>query len=671
MTKGNCICPGTVWRYSWGVTVAGLVLLTWSFVSLAEEKNVGHLDPGTADYPNAALKRLDGTVDFRDDRDVICTLIDDEKRYAYLGTGGKPARVIKMDLGTEEEDMPVHVATLLLEGDEAELSCGVIDSEAGFAWFGTDTNPSKIIKIALGEGSAAPERLGVTVLPLSEPHVCSAVLDRSTNTALFGTGREPATVVKMDLRSGYQPPVRVDSVVVAETEKELSCAVFDPLGGYAYFGASQQNRVYKIFPGAAGEPPSVVGFVSGITKARCAVLDPEKGRAWFGSFTESGKIFKIDLGEGAASPQLIGSTTLDSGEGYLRAAVLDAAKGEAYFSTEKSGHPSKVVKVSLGEEERPFERMYDCALESGETLLNSAVADPEKGYAWFSTLTDPARVIKMKLVDGYEPERLGSTELTNGENNYHVTLMDSQARYAWTGTNTSPGRIIKFALYEGKERPRRLGRIDLAPDEEAILCGVLDESRGYAWFGTYDSTPGKVVMVALGEGDAPPERHGVLILNSEERGLRSVAMDPARCYAYFGTSSTPPGIIKVALGTEDELPTRVAAVTFGTGEDAFSCAAYDEVNDLLYFGSEKGYILRVNPGAGNSPPVIENSYNTHSPAFCSVLLDPVAGYAWFGNWGTPGRIMKVDIDPARSFEPINSLELLSGEYGLYAAVRDP
>jgi hypothetical protein len=82
-------------------------------------------------------------------------LIDPANGYAYFASANSinPGWVIKLDISGA---LPVEVgATAVLTG-EFNLIGGVIDADAGYAYFGTTGTPAHIIKISLGAGSAPP-----------------------------------------------------------------------------------------------------------------------------------------------------------------------------------------------------------------------------------------------------------------------------------------------------------------------------------------------------------------------------------------------------------------------------------------------------------------------------------------------------------------------------------
>ena len=66
-----------------------------------------------------------------------------------------------------------RVGALTFNSGENGLGSSVIDSAAGFAYFGTDTSPGVIVKVRLSNFT----RVGSLVLNTGEDHLQSAVID--------------------------------------------------------------------------------------------------------------------------------------------------------------------------------------------------------------------------------------------------------------------------------------------------------------------------------------------------------------------------------------------------------------------------------------------------------------------------------------------------------------
>src|SRR2546428_349435 len=133
----------------------------------------------------------------------------------------------------------------------------------------------------------------------------------------------------------------------------------------------------------------------------------------------------------------VGALTLNTGENDVTSAVLDVARGFAYFATDTT--PGIVVKVRLSN----FTRVDAVTLNAGEFGLFSAVIDSPAGFAYFGTDRSPGTVVKVRLSDF---TRVDSLTLNTGENHPHSAVIDPAGGYAYFGTSTSPGVVVKVQL---------------------------------------------------------------------------------------------------------------------------------------------------------------------------------------------------------------------------------
>jgi len=401
----------------------------------------------------------------------------------------------------------------------------------------------------VGWKSTLPTRVGAVTLNNGEDRLVSAVIDPASGHAWFGTHSFPGRVVKVALGAGSDPPTRVGAVTLNAGEDWLVSAVIDPASSHAYFGISnifveEPGRVVKVALGAGSDPPTRVGAVtleSGERYLRSAVIDPASGHAWFGTGsapfgteTSHGRVVKVALGAGSDPPTRVGAVTLEDGEERLTSAVIDPASGYAWFGTGLlDGYtPGRVVKVALGAGSDPPTRVGAVTLEAEEGGLYSAVIDPASGHAWFGTRW--GRVVKVALGTGSgPPARVGAVTLEEGEGALVSAVIDPASGYAYFGTLTSPGRVVKVALGAGSDPPTRVGAVTLEDGENELVIAVIDPASGHALFGTY-TLPGRVVKVALGAGSDPPTRVGGSLLNAEENYLTSAVNNPASGHAWFG-----------------------------------------------------------------------------------------------------------------------------------------
>ena len=139
-----------------------------------------------------------------------------------------------------------RVSTLTLNADENIVAPSVIDSAAGFAYFGTvalppgTTNPAVIVKVRLSDFT----RVDSLTLNTGESYLSSAVIDSAGGFAYFGTFTFPGIIVKVRL-SDF---IRVDSITLNTGEDGLSAAVIDTAAGFAYFGGGQTTMGGIIYP---------------------------------------------------------------------------------------------------------------------------------------------------------------------------------------------------------------------------------------------------------------------------------------------------------------------------------------------------------------------------------------------------------------------------------------
>ncbi len=363
----------------------------------------GNNSIGSLTYTDGGLKRMD-SEQFPDERYFSCAVIDSDKGYAYFGTWTVPGRVVKVSLGVGPV-VPRGVGAVTLNAGENFLRNAVIDADNGYAYFGTWTSNGRVVKVALGEGANPPTRVGAVTLSIGENELQAAVIDPANGYAYFGTGEPfvPGRVVKVALGAGANLPTRVGAVTLEDGENQLASAVIDVVGGYAYFGTGVSGvpgRVVKVALGAGANLPMRVGAVTledGESQLNSAVIDVPNGYSYFGTFTEPGRIVKVALGAGANPPTRVGAVTLEDGESQLASAVIDVVNGYAHFGTVVWGTASPVVKVALGSGANPPTRVGAVTLEDGENQLAAAVIDTENGYAYFGTNSPTCRVVRVAL----------------------------------------------------------------------------------------------------------------------------------------------------------------------------------------------------------------------------------------------------------------------------------
>ncbi len=131
---------------------------------------------------------------------LFSAVIDTKHGFGYFGTGQPndfgSGRIVKVDLFSFRV-----VGSLSLKPGEDNLLAGVIDPDKGYAYFTTQivpSHPATIVKIDL---STFTEVGSLTVSDTEFFCLCTAVIDTTHGFAYFGTSTEPGRVLKMDLSS--------------------------------------------------------------------------------------------------------------------------------------------------------------------------------------------------------------------------------------------------------------------------------------------------------------------------------------------------------------------------------------------------------------------------------------------------------------------------------------
>ncbi len=229
-------------------------------------------------------------------------------------------------------------------------------------------------------------------------------------------------------------------------------------------------------------------------------------------------------------------------------------------------------------------------LNSGEVLLDEA-----NGYVYFSTVHEPARILKVAL--GNEPNTapvvVGAVVLEGDEDNTFHAVLDPRGGYAYFGTDGA--RVVKIALGKGNEPPYRVGAV-LLEKEENTGVGMMDAATGYLYFNCKD----QFYKMKPGDGDAAPSIISSLALPNGTMNLASAIMDPVTHHAYLGSDGRE--VYKVTLNGGDTPMELVGKLILPDGEGGLRGAIIDPQAGSAWFTSDNGSIVTISPGKGDEPP---------------------------------------------------------------------
>lgn len=524
-------------------------------------------------------------------------------------------------------------AGLQLLGNEDELASVVLDAQHGFAYFGTNTSPGKVVKVRLADMAS----VGTLTLNPGEDFLHSAVLDPVEGFAYFGANTYPGRVVKVRL-SDF---TRAGTLTLPLDEHYLASAMIDTAGRYAYFGTdTQPGRLVKIdlstFTRVAG-----LTLNAGEDSVRSAVIDPAAGYGYLGLGTAPALVAKVALSDLTR----VGSLQIPSGQRFT-AAVIDAANGYAYFGTDNG--PGRIMRVRLSD----FSNAGVLTLPEGELYLRGGTIDPVEGMAYFALRTTPGRLLKVRLADF---TRYDAVILTTGENLPHSLAIDVAGDAVYTGLYMRPGKVVKVRMSDFT----RQGALGLEPGQNWLRSALVDSAEGFAYFGTSWSYPGQVVKLRLSDFS----QVAALPLSASEPRLHAAVLDAAHGYAYFAAATRPSQVIKVRLADFAKVETLLLA----DGDNQIGSGVIDAQAGFAYFGTDTvpGRIIKVDLATFTRASAL--TLGTGLNRLNAAVADPAHGYAYFATTTSPGQIVKIRLS---DFSLVGTLTLQPGEDSLLSAAID-
>ena len=299
------------------------------------------------------------------ENDLASSVIDTAAGFAYFGTDTSPGVIVKVRLSNF-----TRVASLALNAGEDNLQSAVIDPTAGFAYFGTRTYPGIVVKVRLSDFS----RVGSLILKPVESYLRSSVIDPAKGFAYFGTDTSPGIVVKVRLSDFTE----AGFLTLNSGEDYLSTSIIDSAAGSAYFGTyTSDGFLVKLRLSDFAR----IGSLTLNRLLQSGAIDSAGSYAYFGS--DFGTVLKVRLSD------LIQVGTLSAIDyGFITVSVIDSHDGYGYF-----GGNGVIAKVRLWD----FAKLTDLALNPGERNLSTSVIDPAAGFVYFATYTSPGIVVKLDV----------------------------------------------------------------------------------------------------------------------------------------------------------------------------------------------------------------------------------------------------------------------------------
>ncbi|MBI5154836.1 SUMF1/EgtB/PvdO family nonheme iron enzyme [Candidatus Poribacteria bacterium] len=610
----------------------------------------GNAVPGSDSYPDGGMRWLGDMMLAENEADVRCMVFDPVSNALYLATDTGRAIIVKVDLATF-----TRVGAIQCEDGEGYPRAAILDEAGRAAYFAMAANPGRIVKIDLDTFT----RAGGLMLPPGEENLQCAAFDPATRMAYFGTSTSPGRVVKVNLATFE----RVGSLLLDYEENDIRCAVIDPSRREALFGTStyparivkvnldrfERVGALKLWTGSYFAAVMDVandsayfcsqngvqqirldrfsaGAFAANADASCLAIEPARGELYVGDSRSPGHVRRFTLPALTAAGII---TTTE--EPLIRSVAVDSARGRAYFAT--VSEPSRIMKVNLDN----FTRSSGIKLGTGDNAFASCALDAAARVAYFGTYTRPGRVVKM---DMRTFQRIGALDLQAGDNWLANALMDPVANAVYFATDGFPGRLIKIDLATFT----RVAAIDFPSGEGNFLAAGIDVEGRRAYLGTNTGPQARVVKIDL----TSFTRQGSLTLATKEELLDATVIDPVNKFGYFGTFTSPGRIIKVNLTNL----THAGAITLPSGGSWLGSASIDVAMQAAYFNTytSPGYIVKINlntfakegsitlpSGAGRSVSSVID-FNTGTLFVSALQTPPVLSRIDLGTFAHKGSV---------------------------------
>lgn len=261
-------------------------------------------------------------------------VIDPDNQFAYFGTSpANSAKVIKVDLKSFTRSSSIT----LLSG-EGSLQGAVIDTTNNLAYFEATTgnNSGLIIKINLSSLTEASTIILASGEVFAGPNSSgTGIIDIGRQLAYFGTNANPGKIVKIDLTTF----TRASAITLASGDAFCKSALIDTDRQLAYFGMAS-GLIVKIDLNTFTRVSTLV-LISGC-QLLAAEIDTDHQIAYFGNGVTASVLSIVNLNtfkELPNIPLVTGLTNLGQGS------VIDIANGFAYFATNDSD-AARIVKIA-------------------------------------------------------------------------------------------------------------------------------------------------------------------------------------------------------------------------------------------------------------------------------------------------------------------------------------
>lgn len=600
---------------------------------------------------------------------VHAAVRDPVRRYAYFGTYTQPsAQILKVDLDTLET-----VDSIVLADGEQLLVSAVVDPDGDYAYFATADYPSRVVKIDL----ATFERVGAITFGMGEDVARAAVIDPDGRFAYFATDTFPAFVVKVDLATFE----RVDRLELNEDEFLAYSAFIDPRGQFAYVVTALGNAIVKIDLATFQRVGAIIDGTFDVPSV--AMVDALGEFAYVGTNSPPGLLSKIDL----AAFQIVDTLSLPVG---LGSGVIHPDGDVAYLGTSNQHSPGSILKVDL----ETFELVSQLEQDAGEEDFGAAVFDPATGNVLSATGSWgawPGHILRFN--DAPRSCTLPAWLDVTPDAGSIAAAGSVDLAVAFDATGLAFGEHAAHLCFDSNDPQRPVATVPVILDVRTVevapaaLALAVDVGSSVSQTLTLDAVGSSAVTWQIATstaaaGCAAPASVDWLAVTPDDgstAGGTSSSIDVVVDGANIG-----PGTHEVLLCVTTDAPDgaliQVPVTVTATEVPPMLSIDPTRIEASVDIGSSTTELLTLLNGGGATLDWSLHDDNLGAQRLEAFLLepgedapfaavaDPDGRYAYYGMYGTPGRVVKVDL---QTFERVGAITLEAGENELSSALIAP
>ncbi|MFC1598561.1 hypothetical protein ACFL2U_00920 [Patescibacteria group bacterium] len=608
---------------------------------------------------------------------IIAVVAVNQVVFSYLLVGRDSASAAAGTLGYTaigSNDYPVDLALRALGGVEVvgsntydRFEHSVVNPDNGYAFLVDGQTPSNISEYRLLETIPYIRTANMLV---GDGAVRSVVLDTTpAPNGYIYMGTDAGKIIKYNTGS----LTLAGTLDLSGTYTRIVAGVIDIANGFAYFVADD-TTIIKIDLSSFTLVDTVTVSSDGNTES--AVIDlpdgtAEKGFAYFGRYNS---VVKVDI-DPSRTFALDSTITLEAGETHLDSMVMDSTNRYLYLGTGVATTPAKVIKIDMGDSvSRIFERIGSLDMPYPLMDLRSAVIDTNQGFAYFTShFVDPARIAKIDITPsnfayrGYVTMNPNVTNFDSGfiyNDQIYMAENDADAQLHKT-SYSAKGFVKAFSAPYTKNGIQKVAEYGLSGTGSYFTDSVRDVNGNIYYalnnnITKYNPSTGTVVATI-----STPSLSG-------GSGLSKSVIDNVNGFAYFSTTGSPPysKIYKVRLSDFSLVDTLDIEIPYCVTRDM----AIDNVSGYIYafckrYSGRDSYILKIDIDPSRSFSLVDTltMYLTNiNNNVTAIALDnsdpnPANHFLFVPERTSTSTVHKISIDPA-NFSYHSNLTISTSDY---------